>query len=323
MNPKIDMIKLYQEQHPAVIGEVFRSSDTGKIIIYPEHIEGLSGSGATCRAGHDKPLELRVNPSKWNNSTSVPQGRDHQESIDLVYKLAERFGAQLDGTEKITRLDVCQDFVLGNEQRMNRFIDDARRKVLARQIVPVNYEFGLKVFSGNRRFRIYDKGREIKHYLKKNSKKLLKHTRQELRELSAWCIENGVVRFETEYKSVWLSQKGWNTAQDCYSEIVEGFKKEVEEFMPKEIDASAELIAELPKPARLAFFEWLEGMDWSSDLKKTQVYHYRKLVKDKLGVDMRDKPPRRMNRIQKVVRPIPLEESGLIPPVGNGLSSVK
>lgn len=293
MDAIIDRIRLYQDDNRKPVGTIWYSVDceTGETNSKREAIKHSGLHGSSIYIAGDRDLLIDLNPSRWNLPTSLFGGADIRHAEQLAIDLATQQGAAID-LQKIykTRVDICREHVLGNNDNANSLIEKIKYTVLQRGIEAMPHKTGVTFYTKRKRIRVYKKFDEINHQLKEN-KTWDSETRKAVSKLAHWTKQNGIVRFEVELKSEYLARKNWrDIGKGTQTELEQVLMTEEDEVMPKEIKTvDKDIIDSLPLGAQNVLLKYLNGIEWQHNLKQASIYRYRKLIIDACGIDIRNK----------------------------------
>ena len=181
---------------------------------------------------------------------------------------------------RITRLDMTENFFAGSSENAYAFMRYLQMQQASR-LKTGTYGEGETVDFGRGSRRVYSKAYlkhvELLRHMKKAKKNQTDYSTPfdpYIQNLSDWCKENGLVRFETTYKSTYLIDNHQNYLGGIDMSILEiDFQKRQEVFTR----ASCELddLSSLDKASLSIYRMWQAGDDLPSMLSKTRFYVHR------------------------------------------------
>lgn len=286
-------------------------------------------------------IRVSGNPSKFNRLDNVFGYQNIQEAVSLVYnpvlvalglppfdldhRNSDLWRGFFDGLEwagaRLSRVDLTKNFALGEADAVMPFLQflgtrDDRMKV---HLFPDGrtVEWGGKAASGGRGTKyvyrkVYDKAfeldREMTRLYKKGNVKIGEKDWTYLDRLLSWLHAKGVVRFEVELKSRYLTQKGMDkpwiadrlkeSAYAHYADRVLDMNGvevgQMDDIFGKLVGMESERRGEtvVLVSQRYAWMlkgvynDWLRGVEIREQMSKAAFYKARKILKSAVGIDI-------------------------------------
>ena len=181
---------------------------------------------------------------------------------------------------RITRLDVTENFFAGSPDNAAAFMRHLQMQQASR-LKTGTYGEGETVDFGRGSRRVYSKAylkhAELLRHLKKSVKNATVHSKPYdpyIEQLAEWCRVNGLVRFETTYKSTYLIDNCQNYLGGLDMQVLQiDFKKRQEVFTR----TSCELddLSNLDKSSLAVYRMWQAGDDLVTKYSKGRFYFHR------------------------------------------------
>ncbi len=209
----ITVSQTHEDQHQPLRAGVKTVTDINgditQITQLPVNHQGAHGS--TLQISSDGyTVKVSGNPSRWNRSENV-HGLDLDQVKNLINQILQSLKCPLfaqgdihqlsDGTQKYTgaifsRIDMTANIKTGSPQNRDKYLQYQQTQEypkLVKQLFLKNIYYGKG--SDSRTIRIYDKALHLKQQVLPNTDEP-----QYINQLINWTNQNGIIRFETEYR---------------------------------------------------------------------------------------------------------------------------
>ncbi len=327
----VDWISCYQEfpfDIPMVHNGAFADMDAqgdmrAYTFKYKKH-EGSHESSINIRSD-GRTLHLSGNVGKFNRKDNL-FNYNLEETMIITNKILDRLGlpnftagertyvpykakngevkdhVEYSGA-KFTRLDLTDNYTLGSPTDLNDYCHFLATQKPTRQKVHSYDQANTVSFGGqgsrNISSKFYNKYAElIKHYDQKD-----KH----IKNISKYCHENGLGRYEITLKSTFLHNHGMRFWGEVTHEKLELIYKEYSENIFKEVEIMD--VDRLSKVHRATYYDYLNGVNVKQRMTNTTFYNHRAAILC-MGVDIamevnviQMKKPVKILQIQPLVMP--------------------
>lgn len=293
--------------------------DTGQVIQQsrvPYSLKGHHGSNLNISSDGET-VRVDGNPSRWNRSENY-QGLTLDQVKTLTNQILNSVnlpsftggkivqlqdGGQLYTGAIFSRIDLTENVKTGSPQKRDAYLKHQQTQEypkLEKQLFGKNIYYGKQ--SESRTLRIYDKALQLLEEVLPKVKDA--DQRQYITSLIDWCNQNGIIRFEIEYRR-YLRQKNlrfWHLATSA--RLAKQFNKD-HQFMSKEIQALAE--TDIPTSVLGTLCMYMAGHNVKERLSEKTYYKHRKILRE-YGYDIANQ---NVHLLQPKVQIITLEPAGV------------
>jgi len=284
---------------PRITGDLFIriNPETGveHRTVAHKRIEGSYESGVMVRCDGGR-VWFTGNPSRFGRGDNL-LGYDLASAYKRSVAILGLLGISDVDDPVFTRVDLNANFVLGSQQAASDYLGGLSVRKCQRTRAN-SYGRGETVTFGEGSKVLYQK-------LYNKALEMLAHG---MSELGRQVMNLGIVRYECEYKSMWLrdhaDRKGvFDLAKILYVDFAEKAK----EFLrPTE---SSESILKLPKSSQAFYWMWRAGQDCREFYSQAQWYRHRKAIVEALSIDVSYQFSVVKEAHVKVVEPRPFDPS--------------